>query len=133
MAANRELAEARGLDEDAIRMIDYTHAQLEWLIDNLALDQDIDYIADVVRHNEFELQRLWGFTQDSRYHTWGRRLSKRVRELAYLGAVYRCKESGESLTIDKEALEGGALFGVGHGFIDFGGVVRIVGPLERIK
>lgn len=133
MAANRDLALLRGISAEAIAEIDRIHDHLEELIEGCALDQDAYDVSSHIREQEFLLQHLWGFPQDSRYHTWVPRLHKRRRELQYLGAVYRCKESGESLTVDKEALDGGALFGVGRGFIDFGDVVRIVGPLERIK
>lgn len=35
-------------------------------------------------------------------------------------------------TIGYNELESGVLVSVGNGFIDFGGVVRIVGNLERV-
>lgn len=133
MAANLELAKQRGLDEYTVGLIDSIHDNLEGIILNLTLDSQIGELHDYFTEQEFKLQRVWGFSEDRRYHTWIHRLYKRRRELQYLGAVYRCKESGESRTIDKEALDGGALFGVGRGFIDFGDVVRVVGPLERIK
>lgn len=133
MAVNLELVKQLGIDEDTVGVIEAIHNDLEFRLYKMTLEEDMCELVDHFRKQEFRLQALWGFPQDHRYHTWVKRLHKRTRELAYVGAVYRCKVSGESRTIDKEALESGILFGVGHGFIDFGGVVRIVGNLERVK
>ncbi|MNC28970.1 hypothetical protein D3C75_772020 [compost metagenome] len=133
MAANIQLAKQRGLNDETIEEINQIHEHLEAIIDDLTLYQDLGELVNIVRQHEFDLQALWGFSQDRRYHTWVPRLLERHRELQYLGAVYRCKDSCESRTIGKQELHGGVLVGVGKGFIDFGGVVRIVGNLERIK
>lgn len=135
MAVNMKLAEQQGLCNGAIMLIDTLHEHLENVISNTTFDHDESLVRLHVKDIEYKLQELWGFSQESRYHTWAHKLSKRLRELQYLGAVYRCKETG----FEREVASGDlvasshALFGVGNGFIDFGGVVRIVGNLERVK
>lgn len=133
MAVNMELAQARGLTNTQIMMIDTMHDHLEAVISNTTLDHDHAELSAYVHSVEFKLQELWGFSQDIRFHTWAVRLRKHIRELEYFGVVYRCKETGETRTIDSQALHGMRLVQVGNGFIDFGGVVRIVGKLERVK
>jgi hypothetical protein len=133
MAANMELAKQRGLSDETIEKINHIHDYLERTIDQLTLDSDLYAFADAVGEYEFELQELWGFSKDSRYHTWTPRVYKRRRELQYLGAVYRCQETGKSRMVTEQDLTDGSLFGVGNGFIDFGGVVRVVGKLEMIN
>ena len=132
MAVNMELAKARGLSEETIKKIDTLHEYLEEFINEVNLDHDYEACVGLVRNVEFQLQELWGFTRDNRYHTWVVRLHNHVRELQYLGVVYRCKETGESRTIGRDELSGSVLVSIGNGFIDFGGVVRLVGNLERV-
>jgi hypothetical protein len=132
MAVNMELAKALELSEETIKKIDTLHDYLEEFINEVTLDHDYEGCIGVVRNVEFQLQELWGFTRDSRYHTWVVKLHNHVRELQYLGAVYRCKETSEARTIGSEELFGSVLVSVGNGFIDFGGVVRLVGNLERV-
>ena len=133
MAVNMELAKARGLSEETIKKIDIIHDYLEEFINEVTLDHNFENCVAIVRHWDYKLQELWGFNRDSQYHTWVKMLHNHVRELQYLGAVYRCKDSGESRTIGREELSGGVLVSVGNGFIDFGGVVRLIGKLERVS
>lgn len=133
MAANRELAKQRGLSEDTISHIDFIHDKLDFLLENAKYIEDRDEAVETFREAEYALQELWNFSKDSRYHTWTNHLREEFREDDYLGAVYRCNDSHETRTINAQELHGGVLVGVGKGFIDFGGVVRIVGNLERIK
>lgn len=132
MAANMELAKQQGLSTQAIMRIDTLHDALDAFIASLTLDHDEHDARAYVRDIEYDLQELWGFDQNSRYHTWVHKVSRRFRELQYLGVVYLCKDSHETRTIGRQELECGVLVGVGRGFIDFGGVVRIVGNLERV-
>jgi hypothetical protein len=132
MAANPQLVKEMGVSESNVLLINSIHEQLEYLIENADCSEDRYNTLALVRQAEFELQRLWGFSQDSMYHTWCTRLHNRFREVDYLGAVYRCNDSHETRTINRQELNSGVLVGVGKGFIDFGGVVRIVGNLERV-
>lgn len=133
MAVNIALAKERGLNDYTIKKIDVIHDYLEEFISEVTLDHDFHGCLNIVRSCEFQLQDLWGFDRDSRYHTWTTKLRNHVRELQFLGAVYLCKDLNETRTITRDELYGSVLVGVGKGFIDFGGVVRIVGNLERVK
>jgi len=136
MAANLELAKQRGISDQNIKKINILHDELESCLnesDEYLRETDRERMFDWFTSIEYALQRAWGFVEDARYHTWIHRLHKRYRELDYLGAVYRCNVTGVTRTISDVALHGGQLVGVGNGFIDFGGVVRIVGNLERIN
>lgn len=132
MSVNLELAKEKNLSEDSIENINFIHNALSYLIDNAENIDNPDSAFELFTEAEYTLQRLWGFSEDHLYHTWTRRLHKRYREIEYLGAVYRCNDSHETRTIDSHDLQSGVLVNVGSGFIDFGGVVRIVGPLERV-
>jgi hypothetical protein len=133
MVANLKLAAERGISEKDVDLINVIHEQLEDMIENAQPDDDRSRQLGIVRVLEFSLQKLWGFTQDSRYHTWYLRLQKRYMELDYVGVTYRCRATLQEVTVTPEALGSGKLLGVGQGFIDFGSVVRLVGPIERVK
>ena len=131
MAVNMELARKQGLTNTEIMLIDSIHNHLDLVIDNISLEHDEQDVRKHVRVMEFQLQELWGFSQDGRYHQWVKRVSRRFRELQYLGVVYRCKTTGETLTITAQDLDAYKLVIIGNGFIDFGGVVRLIN-LERV-
>lgn len=138
MAANPDLIKQMGVSDENVRRINFIHNVLETL-----LNEDEDYLKKVDRSDmfkhisdlEFSLQRLWGFSEDRRYHTWRERMRKRLREVDYLGKTWRCSITGEERTVTGEdLLNPGKLFGVGKGFVDFGdGYTRVVGPLEVVK
>ena len=132
MAVNMELAVKQGLSDTDVMLIDSIHTHLDLVINNISLEHDEQLVREHVRTMEFQLQELWGFNQDARYHTWVKRVSRRFRELLYVGAVYRCKTTGETLTITAQELDAYKLVIIGNGFIDFGGVVRLIN-LERVK
>lgn len=137
MAANPELVEQMCVSDENVRRINFIHNVL-----NALLSEDDDYLTKVDRSDmfkhisdlEFTLQRLWGFSEDRRYHTWRERMRKRLREVDYLGRTWRCSITGEERTVRSADLDTGKLFGVGKGFVDFGdGYTRVVGPLEVVK
>lgn len=132
MAVNMELAVKQGLSDTDVMLIDSIHTHLNLVINNISLEHDEQLVREHVRTMEFQLQELWGFSQDARYHQWVKRVSRRFRELLYVGAVYRCKTTGETLTITAQELDAYKLVIIGNGFIDFGGVVRLIN-LERVK
>ena len=137
MAANLDLAKARGISDDDIAMINVLHEHLEMVIAETTKDDDREERIKHVRSIEFLLQDLWKFTRDSDFHTWVHKLYNRFRELDYVGTTFRCTETGSKRVVERVDLHLGSkgyLFTVGKGFIDFGGYhVRIVGPLERVK
>lgn len=137
MAANLDLAKARGISDDDIVMINVLHEHLDMFIAETTKDHDREDRIAHVRSIEFQLQDLWKFTRDSDFHTWIQLLHNRFRELDYVGTTFRCTETGLQRVVGQVDLHLGSkgyLFIVGKGFIDFGGYhVRIVGPLERVK
>lgn len=137
MAANPDLVKQMGVSDENVRLINFIHNELDTL-----LNEDEEYLTNVDRSDmfkhisdlEFSLQRLWGFSEDRRYHTWRDRMRKRLRKLDYLGRTWRCTVTGEERTVRSADLDYGKFFGVGKGFVDFGdGYIRVVGPLEVVK
>ena len=136
MSANRTLAKQCGLSEQAIEYIDQLHDLLEKLIASYTLDVDYHEALELVESVEFDLQRLWKFSEDRRYHTWRNKLARRWMELTWVGRTFVCTISGVERTIEKEDVKERGLFGVGkQGFIDFGvggGYHRIVGNITEV-
>lgn len=137
MAANPELVKQMGVSDENVRRINVIHDELD-----ACLNEIDEYLTEIDRVRllkhisdlEFSLQRLWGFTEDRRYHTWRERMRKRLREVDYLGRTWRCTITDEERTVRSADLDSGKLFGVGKGFVDFGdGYTRVVGPLVVVK
>lgn len=138
MSANPDLVKLMGVSDENVRRINIIHSELEALLnetDEYLTEVDRGRLFTHIRDLEFSLQRLWGFTEDRRYHTWRERIRKRLREVDYLGKTWRCSITGEERTVTGEdLLNPDKLFGVGKGFVDFGdGYTRVVGPLEFVK
>jgi hypothetical protein len=127
MAANRQLASQRGISDDDVRLIDLLHEHMEVIIDNTLAVHDLPMRLAYLRELEFQLQDLWKFDRDSRYHTWCQRLINRHRGLSYAGAKFECTATGAIRVLEQDDVEVGGIIGIGKGFIDFGGVVRLVG------
>lgn len=132
MAANRALAVQRGISDESVDMIDTIHDQIDYIIDNTMAVHDLPIRLAFVRNLEFTLQDLWEFDRDSRYHTHCQRLINKHRAVSYDGAKYRCTQTGTIGILNADDVEVGGIIGIGKGFIDFGGVVRLVG-LEHVK
>lgn len=137
MTANLELAKQRGISQENIEAINSLHELLERLISCYTLEVDYQEALDLVRSTEFTLQRLWGFSEDSLYHTWYKKLNQRHMQLTWIGRTFRDMDSGTQRTIlERHGVRERGIFGVGMGFIDFGvagGYHRIVGNLKEIE
>lgn len=135
MTANRELVRQRNIPEEDVEVIDMIHDHLEYYL-TLAFKWSCDHgreiLTDHFTEMEYLLQDLWRFDKDDRYHTWTPRLHARFREVDYAGATFICMDSFEQRTITDSDLRWGGLVSIGKGFIDFGGVVRIVGNIQRL-
>lgn len=136
MTANLELAKQRGISQENIEAINSLHQLLERLISSYTLEADYQEARDLVRSTEFTLQRLWGFSEDSLYHTWYKKLNQRHLELTWVGRTFRDMDSGTQRTIrDRHDVRERTIFYVGMGFIDLGvanGYHRIVGNIVEI-
>ena len=135
MTANRTLAKQRGLSEQAIQYIDQLHDLLEKLIASYTLDVDYQEALELVESVEFDLQRLWKFSEDRRYHTWRRKLAQRWMDLTWAHRAFRCNETGITRKLNLGDISERCLLRVGDGFIDLGvagGYHRIVGNITEI-
>ena len=138
MAANPELVKQMGVSDENVRRINVIHDELEAYLnetDEYLMEIDRSRLFKHISDLEFTLQRLWGFTEDRRYHTWRDRMRKRLREVDYLGRTWRCTITGTERTVTDHDINENrySLFGVGKGFVDFGdGYTRVVGPLEVV-
>lgn len=84
---------------------------------------------------EFDLQRLWKFSEDRRYHTWRNKLARRWMDLTWVGRTFRCNETGVIKVIDRSVVIERCLIQVGDGILDLGvagGYHRIVGNITEI-
>lgn len=136
MTANLDLTKQRGISQENIEAINSLHELLERLIASYTLEVDYQEARDLVRSTEFTLQRLWGFSEDSLYHTWYKKLNQRHLELTWVGRTFKDTDSGTQRTIrERHDVRERGTFSVGTGFIDFGvanGYHRIVGNLVEI-
>ena len=137
MTANFELAKQRGISQENIEAINSLHELLERLIMSYTLEVDYQEARDLVRSAEFTLQHLWGFSEDSLYHTWYKKLNQRHMELTWIGRTFKDMDSGTQRTIrERHDIRERGTFGVGMGFVDFGvanGYHRIVGNLVEME
>lgn len=136
MSANRTLAKQRGLSEQAIQYIGQLHDLLEKLIASYTLDVDYHEALELVESVEFDLQRLWQFSEDRRYHTWRHKLAQRWMELTWVGRTFYCQSSYKLYTFTKWDIQERKLVPIGvSGFIDLGvagGYHRIVGNIVEV-
>lgn len=135
MTANRTLAKQRGLSEQAIQYIDQLHDLLEKLIASYTLDVEYQEALELVESVEFDLQRLWKFSEDRRYHTWRNKLARRWMELTWVGRAFRCNETGITREVNLWDISERCLLRVGDGCIDLGvagGYHRIVGNITEM-
>jgi hypothetical protein len=137
MAACPALAKQRGLTELDLAKIEAIHEDCETLLREYKADgfNFLRIKLDMLRNWEYDLQELWGFPLDERYHTRGERLKNIHLQQQWVGRTFECVDSGNRETITKDRVGEGKLFGVGHGFIDFGragGYHRIGGKLREV-
>jgi hypothetical protein len=99
MSANLELAKERGLSDEDIFEINKLHEHLEALIGySIAADWSKE-VEDAIHEFEFQLQRLWKFTEDKRFHTWAPRYAFLCQ---WFGRSFRCLDTGETITLGKD-------------------------------
>lgn len=132
---NMELAKQRGISQENIEAINALHTLLERLIQSYTLDVPYQEARDLVESVENQLQKLWGFSVDWRYHTWHLKLNKRWMELTWAGRVFQCQETGVVKQIELDDVYECNLWPCGNGAIDLGrtgSYHRILGNLKEI-
>lgn len=138
MAVNMVLANRLGISQENIEKINAIHEDITALVDSYEIESQEIYTStrQQITRFEFMLQELWGFSQDSRYHTHVQRLADKHLQLEWVGRAFQCVKTRKVKTIEKEDVSERGTWGVGECFIDFGranGYSRIVGELEEIK
>lgn len=80
MSANMELVKQRGISDENVERINTIHEALFNLIDAYTLECDYKATCELITQADYGLQFLWGFSHDSRFHTWvGRLAAKHLR------------------------------------------------------
>jgi hypothetical protein len=128
MTANRQLAEALGLSEEAINEIDRIHPLIDKFTRAWVEEPFSQGRKDEIHSLEYLLQRLWGFSEDCGYHRYADEYEFKCQ---WVGKKYRCTNTGEEFTIPYEVKErdcyffgDGAMIDVGrlHCYARFSGV-----------
>lgn len=120
MTINRQLAKDRGLSEDVINEIERIHNLIgkftrAWVLSDELFSQER---KDKLHCLEYQLQRLWGFSEDHGYHRYAYEYEFKCQ---WVGKTYRCTKTGKEFTIPYEVNQCD-LFPVGEGFVDVGRV-----------
>lgn len=132
---NMELAKQRGISQDNIEAINSLHELLEKLIQSYTLEVDYQEARDLVRSAEFQLQKLWSFPEDERYHSWVDMLADKHLELQWAGKTFECQSTGERRTLTKNDTHERNFIAIGACNIDMGvagGYHRVLGNLKEI-
>lgn len=117
MTANRKLAQQRGISEETCKQIDYVH---ECIDDSIRIALEVGWSEDFVKENlavyEEELQRLWNFPVDPRFHTYFKKYQF-IKKWA--GKKYRCNTTGQQFKVPLNVSEC-AFFQWAEAFVDVG-------------
>lgn len=117
MTANRKLAQQRGISEETCKQIDYVH---ECIDDSIRIALEVGWSEDFVKENlavyEEELQRLWNFPVDPRFHTYFKKYQF-IKKWA--GKKYRCNTTGQEFTVPF-GVDERQFFACGEAFLDTG-------------
>ena len=132
MAANRMLAQMRGISAESVKAIDLIHEELEKMIENhVSLGTEESLVLEEIERLEYRLQDLWKFPRDPEKHTWKTRY---LFKNNWANTTWRCEETGDVVTIPFE-VEETDFFLIGNGYIDvgrWGSYSRRAGNLTKI-
>ena len=133
MAACPIFAAERGLSEEEIREIGFIHSDIE-VITTRGLSGELSEEAavEMLTDSDYQLQELWGFSKDIRFHTY----AKRFRfQLQWCGRTFQCEGTGERLTLTKDMIHERAFIRIGECYLDLGRLdaySRRVGNLSEV-
>lgn len=116
MTANRELAEQRGISEEDILEIDRIHALIDKKMTEYVKEPFSQDRADEFTTLNYQLQTLWSFPQDKRYHRYAREYEFKC---SFVGRTFKCADTGVEFTIPYDVQERD-YFQIGNGAIDVG-------------
>ena len=117
MTANRQLAEARGLSEEAINEIDRIHSLIDEFTRAWVGEPFSQGRKDEIHSLEYLLQRLWGFPEDCDYHRYAHEYEFKCQ---WVGKKYRCRKTAEVFEIPYEVKERDCYFFGDGAMIDAG-------------
>lgn len=116
MSANRDLAEVRGLSEEAILEIDRIHDLIDKFTEAWVKEPFTQSRKDEIHSMEYLLQQHWGFPKDCGYHRYARQYEFKCE---WVGRTFKCTETGEEFTIPYDVKEKDFL-SFGKAFVDVG-------------
>lgn len=135
MTANPTLVKEHNIPEQDVLCINKIHDSLELMLSTYTLECDLSSALKLVKQAELTLQQLWGFPEDSRYHTWYKLFKRKHFLLQWVGKKYRCNDTGVVVTISEDINERDTI-AVGKGMLDLGvagGYYRQIGNIEEVQ
>lgn len=118
MAINKTLAQARGISQEDQDKIEELHTLVQSLID-AALEEgypDKEGIKELIHQAELQMQTLWGFSQDRKFHTWA---PKYKFKSGLAGRKFSNLDTNTMFTIPS-TVEPRNFYAIGDGFLDVG-------------
>lgn len=113
---NKTLADKQGLTEETRAAIDEIHGQIDFLMGRSSLGVFHQAVYDKIEELEFQLQDLWGFSQDEAYHTHKHRYAFKAQ---WCGTQWECLTTGEKFVIP-ETVEERDFYSWGEAYVDVG-------------
>jgi len=118
MTANPFLVEQRGITGEEVEQINATHEQIYSLIERRSgLGVWNSSVHEAIKQLEFQLQRLWGFSEDESKHRYVREYEFKC---AWVKRKFKCNTSGEVFTIPEDVYETACYFWGDGAMVDTG-------------
>jgi len=131
MAVNETLAKIKNISLENKRLISGIHDYLELIISMEVPHGFNKEIYEEIETLEFELQRLWGWTQSEAHHTWKHEYKFKCE---WAGRKFMCLDTGVEFTIPLNVQET-EFFSIGNSALDVGRsgqYHRVIGNLKEI-
>jgi hypothetical protein len=131
---NPALAAQRGISAEDTAQIDALHDSMSRLIELYTPDCGYESTSAIIRKGNKALSDLWGLEYDERYNVWNKKLDKKHFECTWSGRIYKCMDTGETVTIGEDLFER-QLVPIGKGAIDLGvcnGYSRVIGNIVEV-
>lgn len=132
MVASRTLGYSRGLSENELKKIDALHEEIDAYVERAIIGEfDISVTLEVLTEFDFQLQSLWEFPQDEKFHTLGKNFFFKKN---WYGRKFQCMSTGVEVVLGLDVHEC-QFIPVGDGAIDlgrYGAYSRIIGNVKEI-
>lgn len=113
---NMQLAKAQRLSDEEIEQIEHLQGRLGLHLEHGCLHGYDEDLYATIEEKEYLLQTLWGFPEDSDYHTWKHRYKFKSQ---WAGRTFRCNTTGEEFIIPN-SVEERDFYSFGEAFVDVG-------------